>query len=68
MAALRDALPETIETTYRETADELAAHALESVRPGDVLVVKSSKGTGFSRIVAALLEKYQPLPERGREG
>jgi UDP-N-acetylmuramoyl-tripeptide--D-alanyl-D-alanine ligase len=64
MAALRDALAETIETTYRETADELAAHALESVRPGDVLVVKSSKGTGFSRIVAALLDKYQPFPER----
>jgi UDP-N-acetylmuramoyl-tripeptide--D-alanyl-D-alanine ligase len=64
MAALRGALAEPIETTYRETADELAAHALESVRPGDVLVVKSSKGTGFSRIVAALLDKYQAFPER----
>ncbi|UDF28885.1 UNVERIFIED_ORG: UDP-N-acetylmuramoylalanyl-D-glutamyl-2,6-diaminopimelate--D-alanyl-D-alanine ligase [Roseateles sp. XES5] len=67
MAALRDALPEGTETEYRETADQLAAHALAAVRPGDVLVVKSSKGTGFSRIVAALLDKYPALPERERE-
>ena len=67
MAALRDALPEGIETEYRETADALAAHALEAVQPGDVLVVKSSKGTGFSRIVSALLDKYPALPERERE-
>jgi len=64
MAALRDALPEGIETEYRETADALAAHALETVQPGDVLVVKSSKGTGFSRIVAALLDKYPVFFER----
>ena len=67
MAALRDALPEGIETDYRETADALAAHALEAVQPGDVLVVKSSKGTGFSRIVAALLDKYPAFSERERE-
>lgn len=66
MAALRDALPEGIEIDYRETADELAAHALQGVQPGDVLVVKSSKGTGFSRIVAALLDKYEAFPERER--
>lgn len=67
MAALRDALPEGIETEYRDTADALSAHALKAVQPGDVLVVKSSKGTGFSRIVAALLDKYPALPERERE-
>ena len=67
MAALRDALPEGIEAEYRDTADALSAHALKAVQPGDVLVVKSSKGTGFSRIVAALLDKYPALPERERE-
>ncbi|WP_411032638.1 UDP-N-acetylmuramoylalanyl-D-glutamyl-2,6-diaminopimelate--D-alanyl-D-alanine ligase [Shinella sp. BYT-45] len=67
MAALGDALPEGIEKEYRETADELAAHVLGAVRPGDVLVVKSSKGTGFSRIVAALLDKYPTFPERERD-
>src|SRR5690606_7099889 len=67
MGALRDVLPEGVETVYHDTADQLAAHALVAVQPGDVLVVKSSKGTGFSRIVAALLDKYPGLPERERE-
>ncbi|MGB3813387.1 MAG: UDP-N-acetylmuramoylalanyl-D-glutamyl-2,6-diaminopimelate--D-alanyl-D-alanine ligase [Shinella sp.] len=67
MGALRDVLPEGVETVYHDTADQLAAHALVAVQPGDVLVVKSSKGTGFSRIVAALLDKYPALPERERE-
>jgi len=67
MAALRDALPEGVATEYRDTADALAAHALGAVQPGDVLVVKSSKGTGFSRIVAALLDKYPAFSERERE-
>ena len=67
MAALRDALPEGIETDYRDTADALAVHALAAVQPGDVLVVKSSKGTGFSRIVAALLDKYPVFSEREHE-
>lgn len=67
MGALRDVLPEGVATVYHDTADQLAAHALVAVQPGDVLVVKSSKGTGFSRIVAALLDKYPALPERERE-
>ena len=67
MAALRDALPDGVQREYRETADELAALALDAVRPGDVLVVKSSKSTGFSRIVAALLDKYPAFSERERE-
>lgn len=67
MAALRDVLPEGVQGEYRDSADELAALALDAVRPGDVLVVKSSKGTGFSRIVAALLDKYPTFSERGRD-
>lgn len=67
MAALRDALPEDLQCEYRGTADELAGFALGAVQAGDVLVVKSSKGTGFSRIVAALLDKYPAFSERGRE-
>jgi UDP-N-acetylmuramoyl-tripeptide--D-alanyl-D-alanine ligase len=67
MASLRDALPEGVNREYRDTADELAKYALDAVRPGDVLVVKSSKGTGFSRIVAALLDKYPAFSERERE-
>jgi UDP-N-acetylmuramoyl-tripeptide--D-alanyl-D-alanine ligase len=64
MAHLRDALgfdKETgsgKETIYFGTADELSAHALENVRGGDVLMVKSSNGTGFGRVVAALTAKF----------
>ena len=67
MAALRDALPEDVHCEYRDAADALAAFALGAVRAGDVLVVKSSKGTGFSRIVSALLDKYPAFSERERE-
>ena len=67
MASLRDALPEGVSREYRDTADELAKYALDAVQAGDVLVVKSSKGTGFSRIVAALLDKYPAFSEGERE-
>lgn len=67
MASLRDALPEGVNREYRDTADELAKYALDAVRAGDVLVVKSSKGTGFSRIVTALLDKYPTFSEGERE-
>jgi UDP-N-acetylmuramoyl-tripeptide--D-alanyl-D-alanine ligase len=68
MAALRDALPEATAREYREDADALAVFVVEAVRPGDVLMVKSSKGTGFGRIVSALLDKYPAFSEREREG
>lgn len=67
MASLHDALPEGVSREYRDTADELAKYALDAVQAGDVLVVKSSKGTGFSRIVAALLDKYPAFSEGERE-
>jgi UDP-N-acetylmuramoyl-tripeptide--D-alanyl-D-alanine ligase len=58
MAYLRDALEDGKEAVYRENADELAAYAVDNIRPGDVLMIKSSNGTGFGRIVAALTEKF----------
>lgn len=58
MAYLRDALGDEDQTVYRETADELTAHVLENVRPGDVLMIKSSNGTGFGRIVSALTTNF----------
>jgi UDP-N-acetylmuramoyl-tripeptide--D-alanyl-D-alanine ligase len=65
MAYLRDVLSDENNVVYYSNADELWAYAIENVRPGDVLMVKSSKGTGFGRIVAALAAKFQPvaLPE-----
>jgi len=58
MAYLRDALGEAPQTVYRQTTDELVAYVLENIRPGDVLMVKSSKGTGFGQIVSALTTKF----------
>ena len=64
MAALRDALPENVHVEYRETTAELVDFVLESVAAGDVLMVKSSLGTGFGKIVAALLDKFPAFSER----
>lgn len=58
MAHLRDALGSDKETVYFGTADELSAFALDNIRPGDVVMIKSSNGTGFGRIVAALTAKF----------
>lgn len=59
MAHLRDALPEDVHVEYSESVDDLKGYALRSVRAGDVVMIKSSKGTGCGRIVAALLERFQ---------
>ena len=67
MKALRDALPESIGVVYLETTAELAAFVTASVAPGDVLMVKSSLGLGFGKIVAALLDKYPAVPDTGRQ-
>ena len=63
MVNLRDALPETVEVVYREKTEELAAYAVEAVQPGDVVMVKSSLGIGFGKIVAALLDKFPPVAD-----
>ncbi|PZU90413.1 MAG: UDP-N-acetylmuramoylalanyl-D-glutamyl-2,6-diaminopimelate--D-alanyl-D-alanine ligase [Shinella sp.] len=67
MVALRDALPESVDLVYLETTAELAAFVTASVAPGDVLMVKSSLGLGFGKIVAALLDKYPAVPDTGRQ-
>lgn len=61
MRALAEALPAgEIEAQYRAGADELKPLLLSAVRPGDVVMVKSSKGIGFSKLVEALLGKFPP--------
>ena len=58
MAHLRDSLPEGTRVEYRQAVDELKEFALGAIAAGDVVMIKSSKGTGCGRIVAALLETY----------
>ncbi|MDR7029894.1 UDP-N-acetylmuramoylalanyl-D-glutamyl-2,6-diaminopimelate--D-alanyl-D-alanine ligase [Rhizobium rosettiformans] len=66
MVALRDALPETVHVVYFETTDELVNLVTAEVRAGDVVMIKSSLGIGFGKIVAALLDKYPAFPDTER--
>ena len=70
MAHLRDALPPEVSVIYRESVEDLKAYALAAVAPGDVVMVKSSKGTGCAKIVQALIESYPETQaeEYGAEG
>ncbi len=65
MAYLRDALAGSAAVEYRATVDDLIPFVVTSVRPGDVLMVKSSKGTGCGRIVDALVQHYPAVPAAG---
>ncbi|MBB5702664.1 UDP-N-acetylmuramoyl-tripeptide--D-alanyl-D-alanine ligase [Ochrobactrum daejeonense] len=61
MSVLKNALPVEIQTEYRQGTDELLPLVVKAVRPGDVIMVKSSKGIGFSRIVKALISQFPPV-------
>ncbi|TRD00865.1 UDP-N-acetylmuramoylalanyl-D-glutamyl-2,6-diaminopimelate--D-alanyl-D-alanine ligase [Mesorhizobium sp. WSM4303] len=58
MRSLADILPDEITTEYRAGAEELKPLLLAALRAGDVVMIKSSKGIGFSKLVEALLGKY----------
>ncbi|MBK3746068.1 UDP-N-acetylmuramoylalanyl-D-glutamyl-2,6-diaminopimelate--D-alanyl-D-alanine ligase, partial [Paraburkholderia aspalathi] len=60
MSALKSALPVEIHIEYRQSVEELLPLVVKAVRPGDVIMVKSSKGIGFSKIVKALITQYPP--------
>lgn len=66
MAHLRDALDARVSVEYRPAVDQLIPFVLASVRSGDVLMVKSSKGTGCGRIVDALIQHYPAFPSPGK--
>jgi len=63
MKALAEKLPGKFRVEHRDDADELKAVVLDIVGPGDAVMVKSSNGIGFSRIVEALTERYPAAPE-----
>ncbi|ESX93333.1 UDP-N-acetylmuramoylalanyl-D-glutamyl-2,6-diaminopimelate--D-alanyl-D-alanine ligase [Mesorhizobium sp. LNJC403B00] len=58
MRALADILPDEIKAEYRAGAEELKPLLLSTLKAGDVVMIKSSKGIGFSKLVEALLGKY----------
>jgi UDP-N-acetylmuramoyl-tripeptide--D-alanyl-D-alanine ligase len=58
MRALKAALPVSVKTQHFADVASLTAAALAAVRAGDVVMVKSSNGTGTAAVVAALKQKY----------
>ncbi|CAN7496338.1 UDP-N-acetylmuramoylalanyl-D-glutamyl-2, 6-diaminopimelate--D-alanyl-D-alanine ligase [Rhizobium sp. LjRoot30] len=67
MVHLRDALPASIHVEYRAATEDMVKFAVASVMPGDVLMIKSSLGIGFGKIVAALLDKYPAFSDTERQ-
>nr|WP_295462903.1 UDP-N-acetylmuramoylalanyl-D-glutamyl-2,6-diaminopimelate--D-alanyl-D-alanine ligase [Mesorhizobium sp.] len=58
MTALAAKLPPERLGAYGANVDELKPIVLAALRPGDVVVVKSSKGIGFSKLVDALIKNF----------
>ena len=53
-------LPVEFQAEHRQSADELARSLTDFVRAGDVVMVKSSNGIGFSKLVAHLITHFKP--------
>jgi UDP-N-acetylmuramoyl-tripeptide--D-alanyl-D-alanine ligase len=58
MKALADRIGKERPTEYRPDAEALKPLLLETVQPGDTVMIKSSKGIGFSRLVDALIKQF----------
>ncbi|MEO5755237.1 MAG: UDP-N-acetylmuramoylalanyl-D-glutamyl-2,6-diaminopimelate--D-alanyl-D-alanine ligase [Mesorhizobium sp.] len=58
MRTLAEILPDEITTEYRGGAEDLKPVLFAALGPGDVVMIKSSKGIGFSKLVDALLGKF----------
>ena len=58
MAALAAALPPQRLAAHLPDVEALKPVLLGALRPGDVVMVKSSKGIGFSKLVDAILKKF----------
>ncbi|MFV0292905.1 MAG: UDP-N-acetylmuramoyl-tripeptide--D-alanyl-D-alanine ligase [Paracoccus sp. (in: a-proteobacteria)] len=54
MRHMHGALPETRRGIWAESADMLAARLDELVQPGDIVLIKGSKGSYISRVVEAM--------------
>jgi UDP-N-acetylmuramoyl-tripeptide--D-alanyl-D-alanine ligase len=67
IATLKESLPESVHVEHREKTDGLVEYVLNSIIAGDVLMVKSSLGIGFGKIVTALLDKFPPFSDTQRE-
>ncbi|KQZ30570.1 UDP-N-acetylmuramoylalanyl-D-glutamyl-2, 6-diaminopimelate--D-alanyl-D-alanine ligase [Mesorhizobium sp. Root552] len=67
MQHLADALPADIQVAHRAGAEDLKPVLIDTIKPGDVVMIKSSKGIGFSKLVDALLKKFPAETEFSRQ-
>ena len=58
MAALEAELADRLPVEYRETGAELVPLLVSAIGPGDAVMIKSSNGVGFSKIVDALAARF----------
>ncbi|GHC75170.1 UDP-N-acetylmuramoylalanyl-D-glutamyl-2,6-diaminopimelate--D-alanyl-D-alanine ligase [Limoniibacter endophyticus] len=58
MTALADVLTDKIAVEYRPDANALEPVLLDTVRGGDAVMIKSSKSSGFSKLVETLVNRY----------
>lgn len=66
MKALADNPPAGLQTEYRENPEELQSLLIETIKPGDTIMIKSSKSIGFSKLVDALSQRFSATEEPAR--
>jgi len=58
MRALAKSAPEGVEVRHFDAMADLEQAVVKSVGPGDAVMIKSSNGLGFSRLVGAMVKTY----------
>jgi UDP-N-acetylmuramoyl-tripeptide--D-alanyl-D-alanine ligase len=58
MKALAEKLAGVAKVEYRANVEELEPVLMDNLRAGDTVMIKSSKGVGFSKLVDALTSRY----------
>jgi len=67
MKALAEALPDTLRVEHRDSVADLQPVLMGMVRAGDVVMIKSSKSIGASRLVTALRDTFPAAEMRAAE-
>ncbi len=58
---LKDLLPVEMGCEYSQSVDELKEMVAGAIRPDDIVVVKSSNGIGFSKLIEYLVKTFPPV-------
>jgi UDP-N-acetylmuramoyl-tripeptide--D-alanyl-D-alanine ligase len=58
MARLADALPAALVAGRAQAVDEIAQHVLETLAPGDSVMLKGSNGVRLGALVARIRDRF----------